>query len=115
VPSDPKFAEKVLEALEPLDVDARKMFGEYGLFYKGKMFGLICDDTFFVRATVSGSEIAGRIGKGFPYPGAKPAFIISARKMKEYEWLIKLIERTTAEIPAPKKKKKAAPSRDQRL
>ena len=45
--SDPKFVERTLERLLPLDVDVRKMFGEYGLFYKGKMFGLICDNTFF--------------------------------------------------------------------
>ena len=110
--SDQKFVAQVLEALEPLNVDARKMFGEYGLFYMGKMFGLICDDTFFIRVTAAGSEIAGRIGKGFPYPGAKPAFTISKAKLKETEWLHELVELTAAELPAPKKKKKSTPSRD---
>ena len=83
------------------------MFGEYGLYYKGKMFGLICDDTFFVRVTESGSEIAGRIGKGFPYPGAKPAFKISGAKANDHPWLMQLVESTANELPLPKKKKKS--------
>ena len=85
--SDRKFAAKFLAKLEPLDVDARPMFGEFGLFYKGKMVGLICDNTFFIRVTKSGLEIAGRIAKGFPYPGAKAAFKISAAKMDDFDWL----------------------------
>ncbi len=105
--SDPKFVEKTLERLLPLDVDARKMFGEYGLFYKGKMFGLICDNTFFIRVTEPGAEIAGRIGKGFPYPGAKPAFKISNIKANDAKWLKRLVEVTSDEIPAPRKKKKS--------
>jgi len=105
--SDPKFVERTLERLLPLDVDARKMFGEYGLFYSGKMFGLICDNTFFIRVTVPGADIAGRIGKGFPYPGAKPAFKISNIKANDAKWLKRLVEVTTDELPAPKQKTKS--------
>ena len=105
--SDPKFVERTLERLLPLDVDARKMFGEYGLFYKGKMFGLICGNTFFIRVTSLGAEIAGRIGKGFPYPGAKPAFKISNIKANDSKWLKQLVEVTPQELPEPKKKKKS--------
>ena len=102
-----EFVQTILERLEPLDVTAKPMFGEYGLYYKGKMFGLICDDTFFVRVTESGSEIAGRIGKGFPYPGAKPAFKISGAKANDHPWLMQLVESTANELPLPKKKKKS--------
>ena len=87
-------------------VDARPMFGEFGLFYKGKVVGLICDNTFFIRVTKSGPEIAGRFAKGFPYPGAKPAFKITPAKMNDFEWLSELIEVTAEELPAPKPKKK---------
>jgi TfoX/Sxy family transcriptional regulator of competence genes len=104
--SDRSFAERVLQKLEPLEIDARPMFGEFGIFYKGKMFGLICDNTFFIRVTESGSQIAGRIGRGYPYPGAKPAYKISAAKMNDRDWLFELIEATADELPLPKKKKK---------
>ena len=37
-----KFAESFLEKLRGLeDVSSKKMFGGYGLFHKGKMFGMI--------------------------------------------------------------------------
>ena len=37
-----KFAESFLEKLSGLEeVSSKKMFGGYGLFYKGKMFGMI--------------------------------------------------------------------------
>ncbi len=100
------FVQKITDGLLPLDVTAKPMFGEYGLYYKGKMFGLLCDDTFFIRVTDAGSEIAGRIGKGFPYPGAKPAFKISKAKADDHDWLINLVEATAGELPVPKKKKK---------
>ena len=102
------FVPKILEKLEPLDVTAKPMFGEYGLYYKGKMFGLLCDDTFFIRVTEAGSKFAGRIGKGFPYPGAKPAFKISNAKSNDHAWLMQLVELTAEELPLPKKKKKSA-------
>ena len=54
----------------------------------------------------TGPEIAGRIAKGFPYPGAKPAFKITPAKMNDFEWLSELIEVTAEELPAPKPKKK---------
>jgi TfoX/Sxy family transcriptional regulator of competence genes len=105
VASDKAFVQKVLHKLEPLQVDARPMFGEFGLYYKGKMFGLICDDTFFIRPTESCTELAGRIGKGFPYPGAKPCYRISSTKLNDHDWLIELVELTAEELPLPKKKK----------
>lgn len=100
------FVQRVIERLEPLDVTAKPMFGEYGLYYKGKMFGLLCDDTFFIRITDRGSALAGRISKGFPYPGARPAFKITSAKSNDHKWLTELVEATASELPLPKKKKK---------
>ena len=106
--TDKSYMEKILPMLEPLEVEARGMFGEYGLFYKGKMFGILSDNTFFIRVTTSGSDVAGKISKGLPFPGAKPAFKISPMKMKDHRWLISLIEATADELPLPKKKKKGS-------
>ncbi len=103
--SDKAFVQKVLSKLEPLQVDARPMFGEFGLYFKGKMFGLICDNTFFIRPTEAGKEIAGRVGTGFPYPGAKPCYKISSSKLNDHDWLTALVKLTADELPLPKKKK----------
>ena len=81
------------------------MFGEFGLFFQGKMFGLICDDTLFIKVTMAGAEFAGRINKAAPYPGAKEAFKISALKMNNAEWIQKLVKITSKELPLPKVKK----------
>ena len=98
------FAAKVLATLHPLDILAKPMFGEYGLYLKGRMFGLLCDDTLFIKVTNAGSELAGHTAKALPYPNAKLAFKISAAKMKDREWLTALVEATTEELPIPKKK-----------
>ena len=37
-----KTVASILEQLEPLDVRARAMFGEYGLYCDEKIVGLIC-------------------------------------------------------------------------
>ena len=38
----------VLEQLEPLNVRAKAMFGEYALYCDERVVGFICDDTVFL-------------------------------------------------------------------
>lgn len=103
--TDRKFIDTVLEKLQPLEITARPMFGEYGLYYLGKNFALVCDNTLFVKITAAGAAIAGRVGQGPPYPGAKPAYRISAAKLNDRDWIILLVKTTSEALPAPKKKK----------
>jgi len=105
--SSPEFVERVLEHLDPLNATAKPMFGEYGLYLNGKLFGLVCDNTLFIKITDEGSKIAGKIGKDSPYPGAKPAFKISVAKLRDEMWLNQLVEATVQALPAPKVKKKS--------
>lgn len=100
------FVDETLTRLAPLDVSARPMFGEYGLYFKGKFFGLICDDTLFIKVTEVGSTFAGRINKGSPYPGAKLAFKISNQKANDRQWLTHLVEITTEALPDAKPKRR---------
>jgi len=103
--TDKKFIEAVLEKLEPLDVTAKPIFGEYGLYYQSKMFALICDNTLFVKITAPGAALAGRVGQGPPYEGAKLAYRISPAKLNDREWIIALVKATRDALPLPKKKK----------
>ena len=89
-------------------VEARKMFGEYGLFCNGKMVALICDDQLFVKPTGTGKAFAGALPEAPPYPSAKPWLLVDGDKWDEREWLTELIRRTEAEMPAPKPKKPKA-------
>lgn len=38
------------------NISYKRMFGEYGIYCNGKMFGSICDDQFFVKKTVAGTS-----------------------------------------------------------
>lgn len=86
-------------------VTAKKMFGEYGLFSEGKMFGLICDDRLLFKPTEGGRNHIGEVVEAPPYPGAKPCYLIEGR-IEDGAWLSELARITTRELPAPKKRKK---------
>lgn len=83
------------------------MFGEYGIYADGKIFGQICDNQLFVKPTTAGREFIGDVVEAPPYPGAKPSFLIE-EKIEDIEWLSELIRLTVKELPPtiPKRKKK---------
>lgn len=88
-------------------VRSRKMFGEYALYVGHKVVALVCDDTLFVKTTSGGWTFLGRdFPTGFPYPGARAAFLIDEDFLEDREQLIKLIEITFTELPEPKPKQK---------
>ena len=103
--TDKKFIETVIEKLQPLEITAKPMFGEYGLYYQGKNFALVCDNTLFVKITAAGAAVAGRVGQASPYEGAKAAFRISSAKLNDRDWIIELVRVTSDALPLPKKKK----------
>ena len=42
--SDQKFVDFVIDQISNAgDITAKKMFGEYGIYADGKLFGLICE------------------------------------------------------------------------
>ena len=101
------FVEYVMEQFDPrLGVTHKKMFGEYGLFCEGKMFGMICDDRFFVKPTEGGKAFIGEVVEAPPYPGARPSYVVEER-LEDREWLAELVRITTVELPVPKRRRKA--------
>lgn len=95
----------VLEQLgEAFDISARKMFGEYAIYSRGKVVALFCDDQLFVKPTAGGKAFVGKVEEVPPYPGAKPWFLIAGDRCEDSEWLSELIRITERELPAPKAK-----------
>ena len=87
-------------------VRARKMFGEYALYFQEKVVALVCDDQLFVKITPAGKALVGdRYEEGEAYPGAKPSMLIGAEELDDPERLCELIRVTAAALPAPKVKK----------
>ncbi len=86
------------------EITLRKMFGEYGIYCNGKIFGLICDDQLFVKITSAGANLMPDLKKGSPYEGAKEHFVLS--DIDDREQLSAFVLATCEELPMPKPKKK---------
>lgn len=84
----------------------RKMFGEYALYCNDKVVALVCDDKLFVKPTHAGRVFIETVEEGQPYPGSKLYFHIPGDLWEDHQWLSELIEKTAAELPLPKPKKK---------
>lgn len=91
-------------------VRARKMFGEYAIYYEDKVVALVCDDQLFVKITPEGRSFLGdRYLEGEPYPGAKPYMVVDATDVEDSERLCHLIRLTASSLPPPKPKKPRSP------
>lgn len=104
--SNTNFVDFVLAQIKNSgEITAKKMFGEYGIYADGKLFGLICDNKLFIKPTNAGRAFIGNVVEAPPYDGAKPSFLIED-KMEDSEWLSELVSISLNELPAPKPKKK---------
>ena len=83
---------------------ARKMFGDYGIYCDSKIFGLICDNGFYLKPTEAGRKMLRAEDMRPPYDGAKPYFYIE--DVDDHDYLSALVKATCAELPEPKPKKK---------
>ena len=81
----------------------KKMFGDYGIYCNGKIFGLICDNRLFIKPTEAGRSMLERVELLPPYPGAKDYFYIA--DVDDHEYLSNLVRVTCKELPEPKKRK----------
>lgn len=85
-------------------IEARKMFGDYGIYCDGKIFGLICDNGLYIKPTEQGSQMLRIEDMRPPYDGAKPHFYIE--DVDDHDYLATLVKATCAELPEPKPKNK---------
>jgi len=103
--SDLSFVEYVVDQLQlGRPVTYKKMFGEFGLFADGKMFGVVCDNQLFIKPTEAGRAFIGEPVEAPPYPGAKPSFLIED-ELDRPKWLSELVSLTVRELPARKPRK----------
>ncbi len=86
------------------EIVAKKMFGDYGIYCNGKIFGLICDDRFYVKPTEAGRQLLREEDLRPPYEGAKDYFYIA--DVDDRDYLSTLVRETCKELPETKKKKR---------
>lgn len=73
-------------------ITVRKMFGDYGIYCDGKIFGLICDNRFYVKPTDAGRALLRTVDLLPPYEGAKDYFYIA--DVDDRDYLSELVKAT---------------------
>lgn len=94
----------ILEKLRSPRFSAQKMFGEYALYCDGKVVGLVCDDTLFIKILPASEKLEKLCEKGPPYPGAKPYYIVEERQLETLEDLPTILISIAASLPHKKQK-----------
>jgi TfoX/Sxy family transcriptional regulator of competence genes len=101
--TDASFIEYVSDCAQLRGLTHRKMFGEYALYLDGKVVGLACDNSVFLKPTAAARAILKRDPAGTPFPGCKPHYCID-EELDDTPLLQRLLRETAAELPAPKPK-----------
>ena len=86
------------------EIAVKKMMGDYCAYCDGILFGLICDNNFYVKVTDPGRAILKEVILRPPYDGARDYFYIS--DIDDRDYLTMLITATIHALPKPKAKKK---------
>ena len=94
----------LLDALAPLPLTCRKMFGEYALYLDGKVVALVCDDQLFLKPTPGAASALPDCPKAPPYPGAKPHLLVTDA-LDDPDTVVVALKAIAADLPAPKPKK----------
>lgn len=102
----------ILDQTHAAGVSAQKMFGEYTLYCNGKVIGVVCDDTLFIKVTPQGKDFVGdQYHEAPPYEGAKPSIVIDGTLIEDQDWLNELVAITEKNVPMPKKKAAKKPKK----
>lgn len=106
--SNKDFVQYIVEqCAEAGEIVAKKMFGDYGIYCDGKIFGLICDDCLYVKPTEEGKKVLREVVMRPPYEGAKDYFMVADVDNRAY--LSELVKVTCEALPAPTSKKQVKP------
>lgn len=90
-----------LASLEGLST--MRMFGEYCLYIHAVPIAFICSDQLFIKPTGTNKQLLVKELIGYPYPGAKPYYLIPADQWEDSDWLKQIIVRTAKELSYIKK------------
>ncbi|MBE6323009.1 MAG: TfoX/Sxy family protein [Bacteroidales bacterium] len=86
------------------EIIVKKMFGDYGIYCDGKIFGLICDNGFYLKPTDAVRPMLREVALRPPYDGAKDYFYIT--DIDDRDYLSALVRETCKALPEPRPKKK---------
>jgi DNA transformation protein and related proteins len=90
-------------------VSARKMFGEYCLYYAGRPVGLVCNEQLFLKPSESGKRLMKTFAQGAPFPGARAHLLIGPDDWDDRSLMNALVRVTFESLPPPKLPKATKP------
>lgn len=88
----------------------KSMFGEYGIYLDGKIIGLVCDNSLFVKPTEATTALTSGLPMRMPYLGAK-LHPMADELLDDPKALKSLFEQTARALPSPKSKKPKSPTK----
>lgn len=92
------------QCAEAGDITARKMMGDYCVYCNGRVFGLVCDNTLYIKPTEAGRAMLREVVMRSPYDGAKEHLLIT--DVDDRDYLAEIVRTTIAHLPEPKPKKR---------
>ena len=102
--SSPDFVQYIVDQCSAAGViTARKMFGDFGIYCDGIIFGLICDSNLYIKPTDAGRAMHRNVELRPPYDVAKDYFLIS--DVDDRDYLSALVRTTVNALPPSKPKK----------
>ena len=100
--SSKEYLDFIMDQLADLEeVTARKMMGEYIIYYRGKIVGGIYDDRFLVKPVPAAVALMPDAQKELPYEGAKEMLLVD--NVDNREFMCNLLRAMYDELPATKK------------
>ena len=85
------------------EVRVRPMMGEYVLYCKDKVVGVICVNRLYLKITPASQRFLAGAPEVPPYVGAKPYFLVEDTGNKA--WLAEALFAISDELPAPRKRR----------
>ena len=101
---NPDFVQYIIDQCSGAgEVTVKKMMGDYCAYCDGVLFGLICDNRFYLKPTEAARALLRLEELRPPYEGAKYYFYIA--DVDDRDYLSELVRVTCRALPEPKKRK----------
>lgn len=81
------------------------MFGEYALYFDGKVVGLICDDQLYIKILPASQDLEAICSKDSAYPGSKPYYLVEEDQLNTIDNLPEILSKISESLPEKKKTK----------
>ena len=101
---NPDFVQYIVDQCSGAgEIAVKKMMGDYCIYCYDVLFGLICDNNFYVKVTEPGRVVLKEVILRPPYDRTKDYFYIG--DVDDCDYLATLIKATIPALPKPKPKK----------